>query len=315
MKIHRFFGAAAVFVAVLFLAVAAPVGALAQSGGSVQVKTIMTAVPKHSEEASTILPSDVKIKVNGHSTQVTNVTPLRGDRAELQLVVLIDSGVLQSLGQQMSDIADFVRVLPPTTEIAFAYMMNGRAVFEQPFTTNKNLALRSLHLPGGTVGSSASPYFCISQLAKHWPSHNLNARREVIAITDGIDPYEVQFDPEDPYVRTAVRDAIRNRVVVDAIYWHDMGMASRIGFLASGGQSLLGIVTEDTGGKFYYQGFGNPVAFHPYLRDLSKRLENQYELDFMVPAKAKPQIASLRIKLVMPNMKTNAPQRVFVPGR
>jgi hypothetical protein len=232
----------------------------------------------------------------------------------LELVILIDSGARTSLGRQMGEISKFVQSLPPTTEVAIAYMMNGRATFQQPFTTDKNLALHALHLPGGVPGSSASPYFCISDLARNWPSRNLNNRREVLAITDGIDPYEVRFDPEDPYVRAAIHDSIRAGVIVDALYWHDMGLASRIGFLATGGQSLLMLMTGDTGGRLYYQGLGNPVSFTPFLNDLGKRLENQYELGFAVPGKSKPELEPLKVKLEKPGVKLDAPRLVLVPG-
>ena len=116
----------------------------------------------------------------------------------------------------------------------------------------------------------------------------------MVAITDGIDPYEERFDPSDPYVNSATQDSIRAGVIVDALYWHDMGVASRIGFLATGGQSLLGLITTNTGGVLYYQGLSNPVSFTPFLNDLSKRLENQYELGFIVPGKNKPEIQSLK---------------------
>ena len=314
MKVCRFLSAAALSAAFLSIAIASPAAAQTESSGR-EARAIMTAVPKKSEEPPSIQPSDLKVKLDGRSTQLTSVTPLRGENAGLQLVILIDSGARESLARQMNDIVKFVRSLPPTTEIAIAYMMNGRAIFDQPLTTNKELALRALHMPGGTVGSSASPYFCISQLANHWPSHDMNVRREVVAITDGIDPYEVQFDPEDPYVRSAVRDAIRNGVVVDAIYWHDMGLASHISYLVSGGQSLLGIVTGETGGEFYYQGFGNPVSFQPYFRELSKRLDNQYELNFMVPAKVKQKYPTLKVKLMVPDMKMHTQHMVYVPKR
>jgi hypothetical protein len=194
-------------------------------------------------------------------------------------------------------------------------MMNGRAVFQQPFTTDKNQALRALHLPGGTPGSSASPYFCISDLAKNWPSKNFANRREVLAITDGIDPYEVRFDPEDPYVRAAIHDSVRAGVIVDALYWHDMGLASRVGFLANGGQNLLMLLTDATGGTFFYQGLGNPVSFTPFLNDLSKQLQNQYELGFVVPGKSKPELESLKVKLEMPGVKLHAPDLVLVPAQ
>ncbi len=311
MKFHRFFAAAGLIAAVSTIALSS---ALAQTSDGVPVKTIITVLPKHSEQAPPIQPHDLKIQVNGKSVQADNVTPLRGDRAGLELVVLIDSGARTSLGRQMGEIGSFVKSLPPSTQVAIAYMLNGRAVFQQPFTANKDLALRALHLPGGSAGSSASPYFCISDLAKNWPSRDTANRREVVAITDGIDPYEERFDPSDPYVNSATQDSIRAGVIVDALYWHDMGIASRVGFLATGGQSLLGLITTNTGGVLYYQGLGNPVSFTPFLNDLSKRLENQYELGFIVPGKNKPGIQSLKVKLEMPGVKLNAATRVAVPA-
>lgn len=310
MKLHyRFFAAAA-----LVAAFAVP-AAFAQSAEGVPVKTIVTAVPKNAEQTPAIQPTDFKVKVNGRSVVTDTVTPLRGDHAGLELVILIDSGARTSLGRQMGEIRGFVQSLPPTTKVAIAYMMNGRAVFEQPFTSDKNRALQSLHMPGGSAGSSASPYFCISDLARNWPSHNTGNRREVIAITDGIDPYEVRFDPADPYLQTAIKDSIRAGVTVDAIYWHDMGRASHIGFLASGGQNLLTLLTENTGGRLYYQGLDNPVSFTPFFNQISRQLDNQYELGFTAPAKAKSQIESLNVKLQVPGMKLTAPDLVFIPGK
>lgn len=310
MKVHRIFAAAGLIAAVSVVALPA---ALGQASDGVPAKTIITVLPKSSEQAPPIEPSNLKIQVNGKSVGADSVTPLRGDRAGLELVVLIDSGARNSLGRQMDEIASFVKSLPPSTQVAIAYMMNGRADFQQPFTSDKNLALRALHLPGGIAGGSASPYFCISDLAKNWPSRNMDNRREVVIITDGIDPYEVRFDPDDPYVKTATNDALRAGVIVDALYWHDSGVASRVGFLADGGQNLLSEITANTGGELYYQGLSNPVSFTPFLNELSKRLENQYELGFLVSGKKKPEIASLKVKLVMPSVKLNAANLVLVP--
>lgn len=315
MKFHRLFGAASLIAAFPLFAAVTTLTALAQPSDEASAKTIITVLPKGSEQAPPVEPQNLKVQVNGKSVQTDSVTPLRGDRAGLELVILIDSGARTSLGRQMEEISQFVKSLPPSTEVAIAYMTNGQADFQQPFTTDKNLALRALHLPGGTPGESASPYFCISDLAKHWPSTNTANRREVIAITDGIDPYEVRYDPEDPYVNAAMKDAIRAGIVVDALYWHDSGIASRIGFLANGGQNLLAELTNSTGGSLYYEGLANPVSFTPFLNEISRKLENQYELGFIVPTKKKADVETLKVKLEMPGVKLASPDLVLVPGQ
>lgn len=310
MKFNKFFAATATLG---LLASLSP--AFAQSSDGVQAQTVVTIMGKNAEAPAAPQQSDFKIQVNGKTAQITDLVPLRGDRAGLELVILIDGAARTSLGRQMNDIQQFVQSLPSTTEVGIAYMQNGRAVFAQPFTADKDQALKSLHLPGGVSGVSASPYFCLTDLAKEWPSKNPGSRREVVMVTDGVDPYNLRFDPEDPYLQSAINDSIRAGLIVNSIYWRNEGRIDRSLYQTNAGQSLLDIVCDATGGRSYWQGTGNPVSFTPYFEDLSRRLQNQYELGFITPAKAKPDVSTLKVKLTMPNAKLDAAQRVLVvPG-
>jgi|ERR1700733_5436460 hypothetical protein len=313
MKVNHFFAAAAGLG--LMAATYSASASSAQNGDNVPVQSVVTIMTKNSEAPANVQPQDFKVQVNGKSTAISSLVPLRNDRAGLELVLLIDSGARNSLGRQLEDMRQFIMSLPPTTQVGVAYMQNGRAVFAGPLTADKALAARGLHLPGGIGGVSASPYFCLSDLAKQWPSTNRDNRREVVMITDGLDPYNRRFDPEDPYLQAAIDDSIRAGLVVNSIFWHDTGFASRTFGGTNAGQNLMSIVTEATGGMDYFQGFSNPVSFIPFFEDLNRRLQNQYELSFLAPAKAKPEIATLKVKLQMPNTKLTAPQRVVVaPG-
>ena len=310
MKLNQIF-AAATFLG--FLAAVSP--ALAQGADNASAQTVITAVGKGNENPAPLRQQDLQVQVGGKTTPATDLVPLRGDRAGLELVVLIDGSARTSLGTQLGEIERFVNSLPPTTSVGIAYMQNGRAVFSQPLTADKAQALKALRLPAGPAGSSASPYFCLSDLAKHWPSNNRENRREVVMITDGVDPYNLRFDPENPYVQGAITDSIRAGLIVDSIYWHDQGGYDRGAYQNNAGESLLGQVSQVTGGKAYWQGIGNPVSFAPFFDDLNRRLQNQYELGFDVPAKPRPEIVSLKVKVNEPDVKVDAPQRVLVaPG-
>lgn len=253
------------------------------------------------------------VKVDGKEANVTGWTQLHSPASEIQVVVLIDSGARTSLGTQMNDIANFIRGLPPEAKVAVAYMEYGRAVLAGPLTTNHAAAARKLRIPlAGMPGVSASPYFCLSDLAKHWPSADAQARREVVMVTNGVDNYEPRYDPDDPYVLAAINDAVRARLIVYSIYWRGQGFFS--GYVAYDGESLLAKVAEATGGMSYWVGFGNPVDFAPYFADIDQRIHNQYELDFMVPAGNKPRMEGLKLQVSAP-VKFDAPQQVYVhPG-
>ena len=310
MKPNRIFAAAAM---IGLMAAVSP--AFAQGSDGVAAQAVITVLGKNSEAAAPLQEKDFTVQVGGKPANITDLVPLRGDRAGLEFVVLIDGSARTSLGTQMGDIERFVKQLPPTTEVAIAYMQNGAAVFAQPFTADKQKALEALHLPSGSPGSSASPYFCLSDLAKKWPSTNQANRREVVMITDGVDPYNLRFDPDNPYLQAAINDSIRAGLIVDSIYWHDQGRYDVGAYQNNAGQSLLLLVAQATGGKTYWQGFGNPVSLAPFFDDLSRRLQNQYELGFEVKGKVKPEIAALKVKLTMPDTKMDAPQRVaIVPG-
>lgn len=276
-------------------------------------QAVVTIVAKHPGGTPiTVSQQNVSIKVNGKPADITNWEPLRGPNSSLELVILIDSSARTSLGNQLNYIAQFVNSLPPNTKAAIAYMINGRAVFEGPLTSDHAQVMKALHLPGGSFGSSASPYFCLSDLAQHWPSSDRTARREVVMITDGIDYYEMRFDPQDPYVQAAITDSVKAGLVVYSIYWENKGMLDRSTYLNGASQSLLLEVTDATGGISYWQGMGNPVSIQPYFEDLSRRLKNQYELGFTARLERKSTLGTLKMKVEGKGMDVAAPQQVYL---
>lgn len=294
------------------LCLTAPFGR-AQNENQGQGRAIVTALPRNDKQPTAdVSQQAIRIEVNGRKTPVSNWQPLRGSASDIELVILIDSGARTSLGQEMGELQKFVTFLPPNVKAAFAYMQNGRAALAGPLTGEHAHAIQGLHLPLGQAGMSASPYFCLSDLAKHWPSNDANARREVLMITDGVDQYERRYDPEDPYVQAAINDSVRAHLVVYSIYWASNGRADRSQYANNAGQNLLLQVDEATGGKSYWQGMGNPVSFQPYFEDLNRRFNNQYELQFTAALKGRAEVRTLKVKTSDRNVKVDAPQRVLV---
>ena len=294
------------------LCIAAPFAA-AQNENQGRGQAIVTALPKNEKQATAnVSQQAIQIEVNGKQTPISNWRPLRGSSSDIEFVILIDSGARESLGREMGELQKFVSFLPPNVKAGFAYMQNGRAALAGPLTADHARAIQGLHLPNGQPGASASPYFCLSDLAKHWPSNDPNARREVLMITDGVDQYERRYDPEDPYVQAAINDSVRAHLVVYSIYWVSNGRADRSWYANNAGQNLLLQVDQATGGKSYWQGIGNPVTFQPYFDDLNRRFNNQYELQFTAALKGKPEIQTLKVKNGDSNVKVDAPQKVLV---
>jgi hypothetical protein len=278
-------------------------------------QAIVTVVPGKGDQAPSLAQQQVSVKVNGKDSTVTGVRRF-GPDAPVELVLLIDGAARTSLGTQMSEMQKFVQSLPANAAATIAYMQNGEAVLSGPLSTDRAATLKQLRMTGGVPGISASPYFCLSSLAKQWPSNNRQARREVVMVTDGVDYYDgaLHYDPDDPYLQAAITDAVKAQLIVYSLYWRNTGRLDHTMAATNAGQDLLNQLTQATGGNSYWQGLGDPVSFQPYFEDIERRLNNQYEVGFMAPSNNKTQVDSFRLKASIPGAKIDAPQQVLVLG-
>jgi hypothetical protein len=279
--------------------------AFAQGG---QGRAVVTVLAKHNEVAPTVSQQDVSAKTDGKDATVTSWVPYKAPNDSLELMILIDGGA-RNLGRQFDEIKQFIQTLGPHTKVAVGYMQNGHVELAVPFSADHKQVVNEVHLP---AGPTTNPYFTLSDLAPKWPSQDPKARREVVMLSDGIDPENQRFDPDDPYVQSAIKDCVRAGLVVYTIYWRSRPDGGANSLTAEGGQSLLGELSQATGGNSYWTGSGNPVSFQPYFDDLMKRFSNQYALDLAGKIDRKPSVETLKLKVEGLGLQVTAPQLIFV---
>jgi hypothetical protein len=152
----------------------------ASSTSGTPVHMIVTVEPRKGSEVSVVNREDVMVYERKNRDQVTDWIPAQGDHAGLEFFVLIDDGASSALDTQLADIKKFIVALPAAAQVGVAYMQNGTARIEQNLTNDHSLAAKAVRLPLGYFGANASPYFSLSDLAKHWqPNGN---RHEVLMI-------------------------------------------------------------------------------------------------------------------------------------
>jgi hypothetical protein len=278
-----------------------------------QGQVVVTVLPKKGiESPESILNQNLQLKINGKAADITGWLPLREQNSGLEMVILIDSSAQANLGLQFDEIAAFIRSMSSDAKLAIGYMLNGQAVLAGPLSTDHDKVVNDLRILGSPAGSNASPYFCLSDLAKHWPSSDPAVRRQVVMISDGVDGYGEPLDLNDQYVKAAIEDSARAGLVVYAIFWPNQGSRDRSGINHFDGQNLLSQVTQATGGQGYWTGKGQPVSLSPYFNDITLRLKNQYRLSFSSPIKGKPKVQSLSLKASHNEAEFCAPQRVLI---
>lgn len=274
--------------------------------------------------AKSVPPSDASVltvQVNDHKEALTAWTPVAPGNA--QVALLIDDGLRESVGREMDNLRSFIRGLPPGVEVMVGFMQYGQVVSDQPFSSDHELIASEIHLPTGMPGMSASPYLCLSDFVKKWPSSGSSSSmggasissqhkaRFVLMVSNGVDPYNGStsiMNQDSPYVSASVTDAQRAGVVVYALYFGDAGI--RGGSADNSGQSYLSQLAQGTGGVSLWEGVGNPVSMAPFLSTFTHSIGETYIATFNAPAGKDPQRDLVRVKVSAPKTKLRAPEEV-----
>ncbi|HEY4355575.1 MAG TPA: hypothetical protein VGN16_07505 [Acidobacteriaceae bacterium] len=254
----------------------------------------------------------LKLEVNGHGIPVESVTPVSRGRAEV--AILIDDGLRTSFANQLSEVQQFVRDLPPGVGVLIGYMQNGSIRSNDHFSANHEEVLSTLRIPFSSIGSSASPYFCLSEFVKHWPSQQ-PAARFVLMLTNGVDPYNGSVSPlnqNSPYVERAQLDSQAAGVAVYSIYYGDRG--ERGGAVAFSGQGYLQQIASATGGDSFNNGTIAPPSISPYLRMFNRSIAESYLVSFRAPVNRRDRddLARIKLKTSQSGVKIHAPDNVRV---
>jgi hypothetical protein len=282
--------------------------------GGTQAKMVITVVPEGSREQTPQLQmGDVTVERRNVPVHVTRLERLPADLADVQLfVVLDDSTRSTSLGLQIPELRTFIQSLPASTQVAVGYMRNGSVVTAQAFTTDHEAAARAVRLPMAVPGINGSPYFALTDLAKHWPSKDASGRRALLMLSDGVDRYWGSRMQEDPYVDDAIRAVLKQNIMAYAIYLRGAGAFERGGWGTTVAQGRLMEVTDQTGGYSYFEGTSDPVTIAPFLNNFRDRLENQYALTMETAAKPKG-VDTVKVRSNSPGLKVEGPTRIYLP--
>jgi hypothetical protein len=305
MNLHR----TASFVAAAAFAVAAlPTFAQGPVEGPQPTTALINATSKGDVPLD---PAMLTVQINGKNVPIQSVQKVGAGKA--QIVILIDDGLRSSFGLQLEDMSKFIMSLPSGTPVMIGYMQNGGVTSPtRGFITDHKAVVDSLRIPFGAPGISASPYFCLGELVKHWPT-NIPGPRYVLMLSNGVDPYNGStsiLNQDSPYVQQAQEEAQRAGVAVYPLYFGDVGMhGGRANF---SGQSYLQQVAEATGGYSLYMMNGNPVSIAPYLDDFAKHIDESYQVSFLASdGRSKPgTLQGFKVKTSQQGVKVHGPQNV-----
>jgi hypothetical protein len=214
----------------------------------------------------------VSAKSNNNTESLQAIEPLN-------LAILIQDDLVSQVGNELDVTREFIRSLPKGSEVMVGYITTGSLQVRQPFTTDLEKAARSLRIPiGSTSASSFNPYVEVIEALKKFKNEGPNANA-ILLISDGLDTSRGLDSTAAGHtldIERAISEANKRNVAVFSFYAPSVGLTSRSRLAASYGQSSLNRISDETGGRAFFQGTTGFVTFDSYFDRLREQLNRQY---------------------------------------
>ncbi len=204
--------------------------------------------------------------------------------APLEIAFLVQDDLTSEFNLQLQDLAKFIRSLPRGSRVMVAYLRGGSMQVRQKFTDDLAKAAASLRIVVGSSAAPRSPFDGVQDALKKFDALP-NGRRAIVLISDGLDAsggVENTTPSNSIDLSSAILKAQRRSVAVYTIY----SPASLTGeggnsLLILNGQSSLEKLSEETGGRAFFQGTIAPISFQPFFKDLNLMLNRQFALTYL----------------------------------
>jgi hypothetical protein len=197
----------------------------------------------------------------------------------LNLAILIQDDLVPQVSNELGVTRDFIRSLPQGSQVMVGYITANSLQVRQPFTTDLEKAARSLRITTASTASSPfNPYIQVIEALRKFDEQGNNANA-ILLISDGLDTsrgFDSTAAGHTVDIDRTIKEANKRHVSVFSFYAPSVGLTSHSRIAASYGQSSLNRVSDETGGKAFFQGTSGFVTFDSYFARLRQELNKQY---------------------------------------
>jgi VWFA-related protein len=225
---------------------------------------------------------DLTVNEDGEPQTILSVRAM-GTSSPINLIVLMQDDVISSIGLEVRSLAEFIRRLPRGSRVSVGSLRTGSLQLRQKFTADLEKAAKSLR---GPIGASSvapyNPYVEVIEALKRFDAQPAG-RRAVLLVSDGLD-ISHGLDSSGPTqsldLQRAINEAQRRGVAIYSFYAPTATTATD-GNLVPNAQSSLQRLSDETGGRAFFQGFGAPTSFDPFIKELDSMLNRQIALTYL----------------------------------
>lgn len=202
----------------------------------------------------------------------------------LALAVLIQDDLTSNANLQLGDIADFIRRLPSGSRVMVSYIRSGSNQVRQKFTDDLEKAAKSLRIITGSAAVAPNnPYIGVEEALERFDALP-TGRRAVLLVSDGLDisrGVSGSTPSQSIDLDRAILKAQRKGVAVYSFYNAATLTKDGNSTLILNGQGSLNRLSEETGGRAFFQGTISPISFEPFFKDLGLLLNRQFALTYL----------------------------------
>ena len=243
--------------------------------------SIFTKKELRQDQAEEIIQVD-RLIVKEDKEEQTILSVRSVSNSPISLAILIQEDLTQDFNLQIKDIAEFVRRLPRGSRVMVAYIRGGTLKIRQRFTDNLEKAASAFQIVGGTQTANG-PYDGVADATNYFDALP-TGRRAMLLVSDGLEASRGSTASDllnSPELERAILRAQRKSVAVYSIYSPTTVTQNDHSFLATVAQGALQKLSDETGGRAFYQGTIAPISFLPFLKDVDLLLNRQFALTYL----------------------------------
>jgi VWFA-related protein len=283
------------FATAFFLIVIGSNPALAQSRG--ETSTLASSgsparpviIPLTIRVKGQVVPSELELQTvdltvneDGEPQTILSIRAM-GSSSPINLMVLIQDDVVSSIGLETKSLAEFLRRLPRGSRVSLGYLRTGTLQVRQKFTGDLEKAAKSLRGPIGVASVAPyNPYVEVIEASKRFDAQPAG-RRAILLVSDGLD-ISHGVDSSGPTqsldLQRAITEAQRRSVAIYSFY-APTALTAADHNLVGNAQSSLKRLSDETGGRAFFQGFSAPTSFDPFIKEVNAALDRQIALTYL----------------------------------
>ncbi|MGI8812411.1 MAG: hypothetical protein ACR2IH_07770 [Pyrinomonadaceae bacterium] len=202
----------------------------------------------------------------------------------LALAVIIQDDLTSDFNLQLKDIKNFIRNLPRGSRVMVAYTRGGSLQIRQKFTDDLAKAADSLRIVySNSSASPRNPYDGVVDALNRFDALPAG-RRAILLVSDGLDTSagnDASTPGESIDLDRAIMRAQRRSAAVFSIYSPTVVTENAPSRLILNGQGSLEKLSDETGGRAFFQGSIAPISYIPFFREISILLDRQFLLSYL----------------------------------